>query len=242
MISQKFYKRPILMGIVVAAIVHSAAILIRELFPIPILTPIIDTIAFNGSWIYLLSVMASIAINIKQVKQFFVCIPERITSKTVEGQRLLLAYETITLFILLVVFPAVTYFYEQVHIYFNDQHPELHRFLDYMPFADLVNRAITSFPFFVTLFALASLLCVTMPHTYLSYKYAKKSAAPLHSAIVFSILISLLISTIVLGLVALSVSPWMILILFLVGPVIFFSYVIINIIMLKYHNRFIICE
>lgn len=242
MISQKFYKRPVVIGIAIGAIIHSTSILIRELFPIPALSPVVDTIAFNSSWVYFLSVMASLAINMNQVKQYFIYIPERVTSKTVEGQRLTLAYETVALSVLLFLLPAITYFYEQVHTYFQDQHPELHRFLDYMPFTDLVNRATTSFPFFITLFTLVSLLCVIMPHTYLSYKYAKGSAAPLHSAIVFSLLLSLGVTAVILGLVALSISPWMILILFLVGPVIFFSYVIINIVMLRYHDRFIICD
>ncbi len=230
------------MGILVAVIVHSTAILIRELFPIAMLAPVIDTIAFNGSWVYFIAMIASIAINIKRVKQFFVCIPERVSAKTIEGQKLILGYEFFALFMLLIFFPAITYFYSEVHMYFKEQHPQWHRFLDYMPFTDLINRAMTSFPFFVTLFSLVSLLCVIIPHTYLSYKYAKKSEAPLHSAIGFSIVLSIGVTAIVLGLLALSIAPWMIFVLFLVGSVILFSYIIVNIMMLRYHNKFIECE
>lgn len=242
MITEKFYKRPVFMGILIAAIVHSTAILIRELFPIPEIAPIIDTIAFNGSWVYFIAMIISIVVNIQRVKQFFVCIPEHILSKTVEGQKLMLGFEFSALFVLLILFPAVTYFYTEVHMYFQIQNPELHRFLNYMPFTDLINRAMTSFPFFVTLFSVVSLLCVTMPHTYLSYKYAKKSVAPLHSSIVFSILLSLGVTLVIMGLLAASISAWMILALFIVGPVVFFSYVSVNVMMLRYHNKFIECE
>lgn len=241
MFAKKFYERPLILGIVIAAITHSIAILIRELSPVPVLSPIIDAIAFNGSWVYLISITLSLLINGNQVKQFFVCIPERVSSKTIEGQKLVLGYESLALFILLFVFPATTYFYSKVYDYFNIQNPGAHRFIDYMPFTDLMNRAMTSFPFFITLFVLVSLLCVIMPHTYLSYKYAKKSVAPLRSSITFSILLSLGITSLIIGLLALSISPWMIIILFFAGPVIFFSYVSVNIMMLRYHNRFIEC-
>jgi hypothetical protein len=242
MFAKKFYERPLILGIVVAAIIHSIAILIRELSPAPVLSPIIDMIAFNGSWVYLIAITLSLIANGKQVKQFFVCIPERVSSKTIEGQKLVLGYEYLALFVLLFIFPGTTYFYSKVYDYFNIQNPGAHRFIDYMPFADLMNRAMTSFPFFITLFVLVSLLCVIMPHTYLSYKYAKKSVAPLRSAITFSIILSLGISSLIIGLLALSISPWMIIVLFFAGPVIFFSYVSVNIMMLRYHNRFIECD
>lgn len=242
MIAENFYKRPLIIGIGVAAIVHSAAILIRELHPIPLLAPLINTIAFNGSWVYFISIVTFIIINIKKVKEFFVCIPQRVSVKTAEGLRLILGYEFTALFILLIFFPAITYFYSEVQMYFGEQYPQIHRFLNYMPFTDLINRAMTSFPFFITLFSLVSLLCVTIPHTYLSYKYAKKAASPLHSAITFSILLSIGITAIILGLIATSISFWMILVLALVGPVILFSYIIINIMMLRYHNKFIECD
>jgi hypothetical protein len=242
MLIEKIYKRPILIGIVVAAIVHSVAILIRELSPVAALAPIIDAIAFNGSWVYLISILIAIILSAKQVKQFFICIPQRVLAKTTESLGIFLAYEFIVLFLLLIVFPAVAYFYSGVHIYFKHQHPQWHHFFDYLPFTDLFNRALTSFPFFITLFAMVSLLCVTMPHTYLSYKYAKKSVAPLRSAITFSILLSVGITAIIMVLLAMSIAPWMILILFLVGPVVLFSYIIVNIVMLRYHNKYIECS
>lgn len=242
MFAKKFYEKPLILGIVIAAIIHSVAILIRELSPIPALSPIIDAIAFNGSWVYFIAIVASLMFNRKNVKEFFVCIPERVSSKTIEGQKLILGYESVALFILLFAFPAITYFYSEVADYFNIQNPGAHRFIDYMPFADLINRAMTSFPFFIALFILVSLLCVVMPHTYLSYKYAKKSVAPLRSAITFSILLSLGITILITGILALSISPWMIIVLFFAGPVIFLSYVSVNIMMLRYHNRFIECD
>lgn len=239
---EQLYKKPIIFGIVIAAIIHSAAVLVKELSPIVILPTVIDALARNGSWIYIISIGVAIAINAKKVKDLFACIPEKITSKTIEGQKLILGYEFTALAVLMFVFPAITYFYTQVDAYVRTQYPDLHRFVDYMPFTDLINRAMTSFPFFITLFTITSLLCVIIPHTYLAYKCAKKSPAPLQSAILFSILLSTGITTVMLGLLALSIDAWMLIILAITGPVILFSFIIVNIILLRYHDKFIVCD
>lgn len=242
MFAATLYKKPIIIGIAVAAIIHSIAIVTRELFPIPLLAPIVDAIAFNGSWVYLSLTIIFMIINGNRIKHFFACIPERISLKTVKNQKLILGYESFALFILLIIFPAITYFYSKVYVYFNAQHPQLHRFFDYMPFTDLINRAMTSFPFFITLFALVSLLCVIMPHTYLTYKYADKSPDPLRSAILFSIVLSIGITATILALLAFTISFWMLAILLLGGPIILCSYIIVNVMMLRYHDKFMECE
>lgn len=239
---KEFYKKPIIAGIVIAAIIHSMAILTRELFPVPALAPIIDALAFNGSWIYLASIGTFTLINRKKVGSFFACIPRKITERTVEGQRLVLAYEFMALFVLLFAFPAATYFYTQVDHYFGAQHPELSRFIDYMPFTDLINRAMTSFPFFITLFTLLLLLCVIMPHTYLAYKCAKKARPPLTSAILFSILLSTAVVAISFGLLIMNVESWMVIALIATGPVVLITLVIINVMMLRYHDKFVLCD
>ncbi|OGM93261.1 hypothetical protein A2372_02545 [Candidatus Wolfebacteria bacterium RIFOXYB1_FULL_54_12] len=239
---QEFYKKPILSGIVIAAIIHSIAILTRELSPTPVFPVIINALAFNGSWIYMACVGLMLIINAKKVGDFFTCIPQRVGAKTIEGQKLVLGYEFISLFILLFAFPAITYFYGQVEHYFAAQHPELHRFIDYMPFTDLINRAMTSFPFFITLFVLVSLICVIAPHTYFAYKCAKRSTDPLHSAIGFSILLSTIVMGIVFELVFLNIESWMAIALIATGPVVLISLIIINIMMLRYHNKFILCD
>ena len=239
---KEFYKKPILSGIVIAAIIHSAAILMRELSPAPILPIIIDALAFNGSWIYMVCIGLMLIINAKKIKNFFACIPQRISTKTIEGQKLVLGYEFTSLFVLLFAFPAITYFYAQVEHYFSTQHPELNRFIDYMPFTDLVNRAMTSFPFFITLFVLVSLLCVITPHTYLAYKCAKKSPSPLYSAIGFSVLLSTVVTGVVFGLLLLHVASWMTIVLIATGPVVLISLIIINIMMLRYHDKFVLCS
>lgn len=239
---EKIYKKPLLFGILVGVIVHSFAILTRELSPIPVFPAVIDALAFNGTWIYIVSIGVFMAINMRKVRDMFACIPERVSSKTIEGQKIVLAYEFIGLTLLLFAFPAITYFYARVENYFNAQHPELHRFIDYMPFTDLINRAMTSFPFFITLFALVSLLCVIIPHTYLAYKCAKKSPAPLHSAISFSILLSVAVTAIVSVLLALSIASWMIVVLLVTAPIVLISFIIVNIVMLRYHDKFILCD
>lgn len=239
---EQLYKKPFIFGVLVAAIIHSIAILTRELSPTPIFPTVIDALAFNGSWVYLASIAFFTILNINKVKTLFTCIPERVGSKTIEGQKLVLAYEFIILAILLFAFPAVTYFYTQVEGYFAAQHPEWHRFIEYMPFTDLINRAMTSFPFFITLFTLVSLLCVIMPHTYLAYKCVTKAKNPLQSAIIFSLLLSTGITASILGLLAMSVAPWMLILLVITGPVILLSFIIVNVVMLRYHNKYIVCD
>ena len=239
---EKIYKKPIIFGILIAAIVHSIAILIRELSPTPVFPIAIDAIAFNGSWVYLSSIALFPAFNIKKVRNIFTCIPERVGEKTIEGQRLVLAYEFILLGGLLFIFPAITYFYTKIEFYFASQHPEWHRFIEYMPFTDLISRAMTSFPFFITLFILVSLLCVIMPHTYLAYKCVTKAKSPLQSAIIFSLLLSTGITVSILGLLALSIDPWMLILLVITGPVVLLSFIIVNVVMLRYHDKYIICE
>ncbi len=235
-------EKPLIFGIVIAAIIHSTAILIKELSPTPVLPSVIDVLAFNGSWIYIALVALFIALDARGVKDFFVCIPGKVTSRTIEAQKVVLGYEFTALTIILLVFPSITYFYAQVDLYVRSFYPDLHRFVDYMPFADLMNRAMTSFPFFVTLFAFASVLCVTIPHTYFAYKCAKKAPDPLQSAILFSILLSAAVTTVMLGLLALSVDPLLLVLLAITGPIILFSFIIVNVVMLRYHNRFIVCE
>lgn len=238
---REFYKKPIIAGIVIAAIIHSAAILIRELSPVPMASIVIDALAFNGSWIYIVSIGIFLTINLKKVRGFFTCIPQKITAKTIEGQKVILGYEFLALFGLLFIFPAITYFYAQVKHYFGVQHPELNRFIAYMPFTDLINRAMTSFPFFITLFTFVVLLCLVIPHNYLAYKCAKRSPYPLHSAILFSILLTIAVTTIAFVLLFLNAEPWMAIVLIATGPVVFLSIIIINIMMLRHHNRFILC-
>ncbi len=239
---EQINKHPVLWGIVVAAIIHSIVILTRELSPVPIFPAVIDALAFNGTWIYIASIGLFVLFNLKRIRDIFVCIPERVTSKTIEGQQLVLAYEFIALGALLFIFPAITYFYSVVHNYFGMQHPELHRFIDYMPFTDLINRAMTSFPFFITLFSLVSLLCVIMPHTYLAYKCAKKSPTPLQSSIAFSLLLSIGIVTSISALLAISIASWMLIFVIITAPVVLLSFAIVNIVMLRYHDKFILCD
>lgn len=236
---EKVYRKPVLFGILIAAIVHSAAILIRELSPTPIFPLVIDSIAFNGSWVYLITIAIFAAFNRDKVKRLFTYIPREVGTRTIEGQKLILAYEFLALGLLLFAFPVATYFYTQVEAYFGTQSPVAYRFVEYMPFTDLISRAMTSFPFFITLFSLVSILCVTIPHSYLTYKYATKAKTPLQSAIGFSLLLSTGVTATVLGLLALSLTPWMLVILVITGPVVLLSFIIVNVVMLRYHDKYI---
>lgn len=235
----RFKHHPIILGVVIAMLIHSAAVLIRELSPIPSLASIIDPIALHPTWVYVASILFFIFANFNTAKEALMRIPLRLAAKTIEGQKLVLAYETMALVFLLLVFPSVAYFYSRVYQYVASESPQLFRFLGYMPIADIITEVLSSFPLFLTFFATTSLLCFAMPHSYLAYKYAKKAAAPLQSAINFSILLSFVVTFLLLGILSLSISPWMIIALLFVGPIILISFIVINIMMLRYHNKFI---
>ncbi|KKT43584.1 MAG: hypothetical protein UW32_C0001G0176 [Candidatus Wolfebacteria bacterium GW2011_GWE2_44_13] len=233
---------PLLLGILAAMIIHSAAVLIRELSPIQAIAPLVDVIAFHPTWAYIITILFFALINFRTIRERIICLPKQFTPRTVETQKLILAYEAIALAFLLIIFPAIAYFYAIAHKYTAMEYPGIVRFMDYMPIADVITQTISSFPLFITFFIITSALCFSMPHSYLTYKYEKKAPAPLHSAINFSILLSIIITLLLITLLVLNLEPWILIALIFVGPITLLAFIAINIMMLRYHDKFIKCK
>ena len=235
-------EKPIIYAIAIAALTQSISILIREFTANLIFPAGIDYVALHPSIIYLIALGIALATNLAAVKDFFACLPEKIYPSTIEGQKRLLIYEIGSLILLAIVFPLIVMWYGRIHAIIEITHPKLYRLLSYMPLTDVINYATRSFSFFAIFFSVTALASVVIPHTYLTYAYAKGSKAPLHAAIQLSILLSIIMTSYLIVGLSLGVTSWLLIaLLLLIAPVILLSLLIINIVTLRYHDKFITC-